>query len=94
VISAQRESLRIKLDQAGTPDDAPARRMLARADPVFAYDLDHRLRVDNCEVCGAIHWRDCVCDPSAPRAAPTPAQIDRSRALRLVRAELPESDGQ
>jgi len=86
MIPAKRERLRITLDLAGVPDDAPARRMIAR--PVFEEDLDHPLRLDDCERCGAVDWRDCVCDPCAPRTAPTPTAIQRSRALRLVRAEL------
>jgi len=83
---ARRESLRIVLDQARVPDDALVRKMIAR--PVFAFDLENPLRLDDCEVCGAVHWRDCTCDPTAQRASPTPAAVERSRASRLVQAEL------
>lgn len=50
-------------------------------------DLDTPLRVDDCERCGAIHWRDCVCDPSRPRFVPTPKQVEESRDERLTKAE-------
>lgn len=83
---AHRESTRAFLNEIGTPHDAPARRMLERTS--FGFDLDHPLRVDNCEVCGAIDWRDCCCDPCAPRSAPTPQAVNQSRALRLLRAEV------
>ena len=83
---AIRESVRAFLNETRTPDDAPARRLLERTSLV--HDLDHRLRVDDCEQCGAIHWRDCVCDPSAPRRAPTPDQVEQARVLRLMRTEL------
>ena len=86
--AALRECARAFMNEIGTPHDAPARRMLERSS--FAFDLENPLRVDNCEVCGAIHWRDCCCDPCAQRAAPTPAAIERSRALRLVRVECGE----
>lgn len=54
-----------------------------------AYDLDNPLRVDNCDGCGAIHWRDCVCSPTEERAvpSPTPAAVEASRRERLTRAE-------
>ena len=60
------------------------------ARPVFEYDLDNPLRIDNCETCGALNWRECVCDPSAPRPKPTLEQIERSRDARLSRAERGE----
>jgi len=86
VSPVRREALRLVLDQAGVPEDALARKMIAR--PVFAFDLDNPLRLDDCEVCGAVDWRDCACDPTTPRASPTPAAVERSRASRLVQAEL------
>ena len=84
--AALRESTRAFLNEIQTPHDAPARRRLERSS--FAHDLDNPLRCDDCEQCGAIHWRDCVCDPCAPRTAPTPQAVQRSRDLRLVRAEI------
>lgn len=83
---ARRASARAFLDEIGAPEHALARKLIAQ--PTFAFDLDNPLRLDNCEVCGAIHWRDCVCDLSAPRSAPTPRAVERARSLRLVRAEL------
>ena len=54
-----------------------------------AFDLDHPLRVDNCDGCGAIHWRDCVCSPTEERAlpSPTPAAVEAARDARATRAE-------
>lgn len=52
-----------------------------------AYDLDHPLRVDCCDVCGAADWRSCVCLASLPRRQPTPAELERAREARLTRAE-------
>ncbi|MEI9951636.1 MAG: hypothetical protein WDO74_22315 [Pseudomonadota bacterium] len=86
MMPALRESVRAFLDEIDTPHNAPARRMLERSS--LAYDLDHPLRLDNCERCGAIDWRDCCCDPCAPRTAPTPQAVNQSRALRLLRAEV------
>jgi hypothetical protein len=85
---AVRECARVFLDEIGTPHDAPARRMLERSS--FAFDLENPLRLDNCDARGAIHWRDYCCDPSAQRATPSPAAVERSRTLRLVRAERSE----
>ena len=51
------------------------------------YDFDNPLRVDDCERCGAIDWRDCICDPSRPNRQPTAAEIEAARARRLTRAE-------
>ncbi|MEO8905515.1 MAG: hypothetical protein ABI488_23610 [Polyangiaceae bacterium] len=82
---AERESVRAVLDQTRTPDNALARRLLAR--PVFEFDLDNPLRVDDCERCGSVHWRDCICDPSLQRGTPTDAEIEKGRAERLTRAE-------
>lgn len=82
---ADRETVRLVLDQANTPQDALARRILAR--PVFEYELDNPLRVDDCEICGAIHWRDCVCQPGAPVADPPLDRLERARDERLTRAE-------
>ena len=51
-------------------------------------DLDHSLRLDNCEACGAIDWKDCVCSPDArAHRTPTAAELERSRAERLSQAE-------
>jgi hypothetical protein len=50
-------------------------------------DLDNPLRVDDCEECGAVHWRDCVCDPSRPRRRPSLAELDAARRERLTRSE-------
>jgi hypothetical protein len=55
-------------------------------------DLDHPLRVDDCPRCLAIHWRDCICDPSRPRHVPTDDEIRRARAERLTRAERDRGD--
>lgn len=55
-------------------------------------DLDHRLRIDDCDHCGAIHWRDCVCDPRRPRHVPTADEIERARRARLTRAERDGED--
>ncbi len=52
------------------------------------YDLENPLRVDCCDVCDAVNWRECVCDPSRPRHKPTDAELERSRRARLTRAEL------
>jgi hypothetical protein len=51
-------------------------------------DLDNPLRVDNCEMCGAVHWADCVCSPESPHRVPTDQEIEAARKARLVRAEL------
>jgi hypothetical protein len=51
-----------------------------------AFDLDNPLRVDDCEACGAISWRDCTCVPGA-RRAPTEAEIEAAREERLSRLE-------
>jgi hypothetical protein len=76
---ARRESLRSLFDETGTPDHALGRKLL---------------RLDNCQACGAIHWRDCCCESTELRAEPTPVAVERSRGLRLVRAELDsERDG-
>jgi hypothetical protein len=83
---ALREGARAFFNEIGTPHDAPARRMLERSS--FGFDLENPLRVDNCEICGAVCWRDCVCNPNTPRSAPTPEAVERARALRLMRAEL------
>jgi hypothetical protein len=53
-----------------------------------AFDLDNPLRFDDCERCGAIDWRDCICDPRRPNRQPTPAEIERKRQSRLARAEF------
>ncbi len=53
----------------------------------FAYDLDNPLKVDDCERCGAIDWRACICDSSRPNRQPTAAEIERARTERLTRAE-------
>jgi hypothetical protein len=60
---------------------------------VNGYDLDNPLRVDNCDRCGAIHWRDCRCDPTHPRTPPTPEQIEAARRERLARAERARGAG-
>ena len=52
-----------------------------------AIDLNNPLRVDDCDVCGAIHWRDCVCDPTRPFRQPTEAEIEAGREERLSRLE-------
>jgi hypothetical protein len=51
------------------------------------YDLDNPLRLDNCDRCDAVYWRDCICDSSRPNHQPTAAEIERSRQQRLTRAE-------
>jgi hypothetical protein len=51
------------------------------------FDLENPLRVDNCEQCGAIHWRDCVCDPTRPLRQPTEAELEVGREERLSRLE-------
>jgi hypothetical protein len=55
---------------------------------VNGFDLDNPLRVDDCERCGAVHWRDCVCDPDQVHRQPTHAEIERARASLLTRAEI------
>lgn len=45
---ARREAVRVQLDAAGTPDDAPARRLMS--------DIDAR-----CELCGLEAVGGCVC---------------------------------
>jgi hypothetical protein len=54
---------------------------------VNGFDLDNPLRVDDCEVCGAIHWRDCVCSPGSARREPTDLEIELARDGRLSRPE-------
>lgn len=51
-----------------------------------AFDLDHPLRVDDCEVCGAVHWRDCTCTPGV-RREPTAEEVEFAREERLSRLE-------
>ncbi|MEO7033100.1 MAG: hypothetical protein ABI548_04615 [Polyangiaceae bacterium] len=53
-----------------------------------AYDLDNPLRVDNCDRCGALNWRECICDSSRPFRQPTQIEIERARDERLTLAEL------
>ncbi|MGC4088409.1 MAG: hypothetical protein QM756_11035 [Polyangiaceae bacterium] len=50
------------------------------------FDLENPLRVDNCELCGAVHWRDCVCDPNQSRRG---AALSRKiiQSGKLVEAE-------
>jgi hypothetical protein len=60
---ADRESVRLVLDQADTPEDALARKIIAR--PVFEFDLKNPLEIDNCDMCGAPNWRECACVPNA-----------------------------
>lgn len=79
---AARTRLQLELDQARTPADAPARKLVA-----LACGFESPLRTDDCERCGAIDWRDCVCDPARPYRTPTPAEIERAREARLTRAE-------
>lgn len=50
------------------------------------FDLYNPLRVDHCEVCGAVHWRDCVCVPGA-RREPTAEELEAAREERLSRLE-------
>jgi hypothetical protein len=52
-----------------------------------AFDLDNPLRVDDCQRCGATHWRDCICDSRYPNRQPTAAEIETARQARLTRAE-------
>lgn len=54
---------------------------------MMAEDLDSPLRVDDCERCGAIHWRDCVCTPARTRPAPSAAELELAREERLSRHE-------
>jgi hypothetical protein len=51
-----------------------------------ALDFDNPLRVDDCDVCGAVHWRDCVCVPGA-RREPTAEELEFAREERLSRLE-------
>jgi hypothetical protein len=50
------------------------------------HDLDHPLRLDNCQKCGVVHWRDCVCTPGV-RREPTAEEIETGREERLSLAE-------
>lgn len=52
------------------------------------YDLDHPLKLDSCDRCGAANWRECMCDCSRPYRQPTPAELESARRTRLTRAEL------
>lgn len=52
-----------------------------------AEDLENPLRVDDCARCGAVHWRDCICDPSRPHQVPTPDELEAARDERLSQAE-------
>ena len=54
----------------------------------MAEDLDQRLSVDDCEMCGAVDWKDCVCVPAPQRRAPTAVEIERGRSSRLSRREI------
>ena len=83
--AALREGARAFFNEIGTPHDAPARRMLERSS--FTFDLENPLRVDNCEQCGAIHWRDCCCDPSS-QSEPSSTKAHEARRARLMRHEL------
>ena len=51
-------------------------------------DFDEPLRLDCCDQCGAVDWRSCCCVPAAPRREPTPAELERARTRRQMRAEL------
>jgi hypothetical protein len=51
------------------------------------FDLENPLRVDNCEQCGAVHWRDCICSPDRPFRQPTQAELEAGREERLARPE-------
>ena len=82
-----RELVRIELDRAGTPDDAPARR-LAGVDVPHADTAD----VDGCVRC-AQPWWSCLCDPSRASASATPDAIESARHERLTRAERDQSSG-
>jgi len=55
---------------------------------VLADLLDNPMRVDGCDLCDAVDWRDCCCDPTRPRRLPTEAEIEQARRARLSRAEL------
>jgi hypothetical protein len=54
---------------------------------MMGVDLDSPLRVDDCERCGAVDWRDCVCDASRPHRQPTPDELELAREERLSLAE-------
>jgi formylglycine-generating enzyme required for sulfatase activity len=61
---------------------------------VNGYDLDNPLRVDCCDVCDAVNWRECICDPTRPRRKPTEAELERARRARLTRSELASEAGE
>jgi hypothetical protein len=54
---------------------------------MMGVDLDHPLPIDDCPRCGAVHWRDCCCDPRRPQRVPTPDEVEAARRERLTRAE-------
>ncbi|HEX3852191.1 MAG TPA: hypothetical protein VHW01_14575 [Polyangiaceae bacterium] len=82
--AADREVVRIVLDQSDTPDDALGRKLVAAS--TGAYYPPERPEIDICLVCGLEGW-GCVCDPCAPREEPTAEQLERARETRLMRAE-------
>jgi hypothetical protein len=81
---ADRESVRIALDQTQTPDDALGRKLIGAA--TCAYFPPERPEIDICLVCGLEGW-GCVCDPCAAREEPTAEQLEFARESRLTRAE-------
>ena len=81
---AARESVRLALDQSGTPDDALGRRLIAAA--TCAFSPQETPEPDICLLCGLEGW-GCVCDPCPPRETSSAAEIERGRGERLTRAE-------
>ena len=57
---AQRESVRLVLDQSDTPADALGRKLIATSS--CAYYPPERPEVDICPVCGLEGW-GCTCEP-------------------------------
>lgn len=81
---AARESVRLALDQSGTPDDALGRRLIAAS--TSAYFPPEAPESDICMLCGLEGW-GCVCDPCPQREATIPEKLERGRDERLMRAE-------
>lgn len=82
---AERESVRLALDQSGTPEDALGRKLIGTA-ATCAYFPPERPEPDICLLCGLEGW-GCLCDPCEPTKPPTPRQLERGRDERLMRAE-------